>query len=91
MKNAATCAFLGDMAHEKGDTPAQQAVAWLLSRGDDIVPLVGVSRRGRLAENLAILDIKFSPSELATLEPVFAPGAIVGDRYPEALKGLAAE
>lgn len=91
VKNAATCAFLGEMAHEKGYTPAQLAVAWLLSRGDDIVPLVGMSRRGRLAENLAILDIKFSASELATLERVFAPGAIVGDRYPEALKGLAAE
>jgi aryl-alcohol dehydrogenase-like predicted oxidoreductase len=88
--NIAVAAFLNEMAADKGCTPAQLAVAWLLSRGDDIFPLVGMSRRSRLDENLALLDITFSQDELATLERVFAPGAIVGDRYPAFVQKFAA-
>lgn len=88
--NIAVAAFLNEMAADKGYTPAQLAVAWLLWRGDDIFPLIGMSRRSRIAENLAILEITFSPDELATLDRVFAPGAIVGDRYPAFVQKLAA-
>jgi hypothetical protein len=49
-----------------------------------------MSRRARLAENLALLDITFSQDELATLDRVFAPGAIVGDRYPAFVQKFAA-
>ncbi|MGY2896971.1 aldo/keto reductase [Deinococcus sp. UYEF24] len=83
-------AFLQTMATEKGSTPAQLAVAWLLAQGDDIIPLVGMRRRSRLAENLAILDITFMPDELAALDQTFAPGAILGDRYPAFVQKFAA-
>lgn len=88
--NVTTVSFLKEMAAEKGYKPAQLAVAWLLSRGEDIVPLVGMSRRSRLAENLETLDISFSADELAALERAFAPGVIVGDRYPTFVQKLAA-
>lgn len=89
--NIATASFLTKMAADKGHTPAQLAVAWLLTRGDDIVPLVGMSRRSRLSENLQILDINFSADELAALNRVFALGAIVGDRYPAFVQKFAAQ
>jgi aryl-alcohol dehydrogenase-like predicted oxidoreductase len=90
-RNVATASFLKEMAADKGHTPAQLAVAWLLSRGDDIVPLVGMSRRSRLPENLGTLDVGFGADELAALDRAFAPGAIVGDRYPAFVQKLAAQ
>jgi aryl-alcohol dehydrogenase-like predicted oxidoreductase len=51
-----------------------------LSRGDDIVPLIGMSRRLRLPENLGALDVTLSAEALAELDQAFAPGAIVGSR-----------
>ena len=89
-RNVATCSFALEMARAKRITPAQLAVAWLLSRGDDIVPLVGMSKPSRLAENTAILDIGFTADELAALDSAFAPGKIVGDRYPAFVQKLAA-
>jgi len=80
--NIAVVSFLKEMAAAKGFSPAQLAVAWLLTRGDDILPLVGMRRRSRLAENLQVLDIRFNEDELAALDRAFAPGAIRGDRYP---------
>ena len=88
--NVAVIATLREMAAAKGYTPAQLAVAWVLTRGDHIVPLVGISRRARVAENLASLDVRFTVAELATLEQVFAPGAIAGGRYPEFVERFAA-
>ncbi len=82
---------LKELATAKGISPAQIAIAWVLSRGDDIVPLVGMSRSSRLPENLATLDIQLSPDELATLDKAFAPGAIVGGRQPTRFKQLAPE
>lgn len=61
---------------------AQLAVAWLLTRGDEVVPLIGMRRRVRLTGNLATLDFRFLADELAVLDRAFGPGAIVGDRYP---------
>lgn len=89
--NVAVAEFLKGMAGEKGCTPAQVAVAWLLTRGDDIVPLVGMSRRSRLPENLGVLDIRLSGDELAALDRHFAPGAIEGDRYPAFVMKYAAQ
>jgi aryl-alcohol dehydrogenase-like predicted oxidoreductase len=79
------------MAADKGYTPAQLAVAWLLSRGDDMFPLVGMSRRSRLPENVATIDISFSSDELAALDRAFGPGKIIGDRYPAFVQKLAAQ
>ncbi len=89
--NIATASFLKEVAADKGYTSAQLAVAWLLTRGDDIFPLVGMSRRSRLPENLEILNITFSVDELAALDQAFAPGAIVGERYPAFVQKYAAQ
>lgn len=88
--NVGIVARLVGMAKARGRTPAQLAVAWLLSRGDDILPLVGMSKRSRLPENLGVLDIELNTSELAALDEAFAPGAIIGDRYPAFVQKFAA-
>ncbi|MFH3479012.1 aldo/keto reductase [Xanthobacter variabilis] len=63
----------------KGWTPTQLA-AWVLAQGKDIVALVDMSRRGRIAENLSAMDIDLSAEDLAALDSMFAPGAIAGGR-----------
>ena len=70
------------MAAQKGRTPAQLALAWLLTRGEDIIALIGMRRRSRLKENLEVLDIAFDADELASLDRAFGSGAIQGERYP---------
>ncbi len=89
--NVETAAFLKKMGADKGRSQAQLAVAWLLSRGDDIVPLVGMSSPARLPENLELLDISFSAAELAALGQSFGPGAITGDRYPAMVEKFVAK
>lgn len=83
--NMAAVAHLQSMAADKQVTPAQLAIAWLLAQGDDLVPIVGMSRRGRLPGNLDILDIELSQNELATLDRALGPEAIRGDRYAPAV------
>jgi aryl-alcohol dehydrogenase-like predicted oxidoreductase len=80
--NLAKASALEQFAASKGLAPAQIAIAWVLSRGDDIVPLIGMSRRTRLPENLAALDVSLSEDDLSFLNECFAPGAIKGERYP---------
>ncbi|MBY3465810.1 aldo/keto reductase [Rhizobium laguerreae] len=82
-RNMATAKALEVMAAAKGYSPAQLALAWVLSRGDDIVPLAGINRVSRISDNMMALDIEFKADELAELERVFVPGAVVGLRYPE--------
>ena len=89
--NLSVTTFLKEMAAAKGCTPAQLAVAWLLHRGEDIIPIIGMSRRSRLAENLEIPDISFSAEDLAALNRAFAPGAIRGDRYRAMVMKYAAQ
>ena len=81
-RNLQTVSALDSMAEAKGYSPIQISIAWLLSRGEDIIPLVGLTRRTHLADNLSALDISLSEDELQTLDRAFAPGAIVGDRAP---------
>jgi aryl-alcohol dehydrogenase-like predicted oxidoreductase len=69
------------MAKEKGCTPTQLAIAWVNTQGNDVMPLVSMSRRSRLPENIQALDITFTPEELKTLDTTFAPGAIAGGTY----------
>jgi hypothetical protein len=70
------------LAAEKGCTPAQLALAWLLAQGEDIVPIPGTKRVRRLEENVGTLDVHLSPEDLARLEAVFPRGAAAGERYP---------
>ena len=69
------------MAEERGVTAAQLALAWVLSRGDDIVPIPGTKRRKYLDENIAAVDLRLSEGELARLDEILPPGAAAGDRY----------
>ena len=71
------------LAGEKGCTPGQLALAWVLARGDDVVPIPGTKRRGYLEENVAALDVELTDEELARLEEVFPVGTGAGDRYPD--------
>ena len=84
---AAVAPFLA-MAKAKGVTPAALALAWLLSRGEDIVPVVSINRRARVPETLAAMDIELSDEELAALDAMLPPGAITGDRYSPALQEI---
>ncbi|MEK0083726.1 aldo/keto reductase [Benzoatithermus flavus] len=69
------------IAVEKGATPAQLAIAWVLSRGEDIVPLVGARRRDRLEEALGALDLVLDADDLVRIEAAVPAGAVAGTRY----------
>jgi aryl-alcohol dehydrogenase-like predicted oxidoreductase len=72
---------LKQVARHKGYTPTQVAIAWVKEQGDQIMPLVSMSRRSRLPENMAAMDIVFTPDEMNTLNTTFAIGAILGSSY----------
>ncbi|MDO0927813.1 aldo/keto reductase [Streptomyces sp. TG1A-8] len=72
------------IAEHKGVTVAQIAVAWVLSRGEDIVPLVGARTRERLAESLGALEVTLDEADLAAIEEAVPADAAAGDRYPAA-------
>jgi aryl-alcohol dehydrogenase-like predicted oxidoreductase len=82
--NLALVEALRAIATEKGTTVAAIAIAWVLSRGADIVPLIGARRRDQLAEALGALDLRLAPADLARIERAVPPGAAAGDRYPTA-------
>ncbi|NUK19210.1 aldo/keto reductase, partial [Streptomyces lunaelactis] len=75
---------LRKIAEQKGVSVAQIAIAWVLSRGEDIVPLVGARRRDRLTEALGALDVTLGADDLAAIEQAVPAGAAAGDRYPTA-------
>jgi aryl-alcohol dehydrogenase-like predicted oxidoreductase len=74
---------LKKFADSKGATAAQLALAWVLHQGEDIITLVGTSKRPRLLENLKCQNIQLNSEDLAYLDQTFHEGAIAGDRYPE--------
>jgi aryl-alcohol dehydrogenase-like predicted oxidoreductase len=71
------------LADEKGVTPAQLALAWIFSRGEDIVPIPGTKRRKYLEENVAATEIELSEDDLTRLDEAAPPGETAGDRYPD--------
>lgn len=81
-KNLALVEALRVIAQEKGVTVAPIAIAWALSRGPDIIPLVGARRRDRLAESLHAINIQLSADDLARIEAAVPTEAVAGDRYP---------
>jgi aryl-alcohol dehydrogenase-like predicted oxidoreductase len=81
VKNLEKVEVLKQLAMEKGCTPTQLAIAWVNAQGAHIMPLVSMSRRSRLPENMEAMEITFTPDEMNTLETTFAPGAILGSTY----------
>jgi aryl-alcohol dehydrogenase-like predicted oxidoreductase len=72
---------LEEIARALGKTPAQVALAWVLSRGEHVLPIPGMKRRAHLKENLGAVDIGLTTEELARLNAAFPSGAAAGDRY----------
>lgn len=83
-RNLALVEGLRAIADAKGVTVTQIAIAWVLARGQDIVPLVGARRRDRLTEALGALTIVLTTDDLARIERTVPPGAAAGDRYDPA-------
>jgi aryl-alcohol dehydrogenase-like predicted oxidoreductase len=83
-RNLGLLAELEKIAQAHGVTTAQLAIAWVLSRGSDIVPLIGTKRRDRLAEALGAVELSLDPAELAALETAVPAGQVAGDRYDPA-------
>jgi aryl-alcohol dehydrogenase-like predicted oxidoreductase len=72
-----------EIAAEKNVTPGQLALAWVLARGDDIVPIPGTKRVRYLEENAAALEIELTGDDLQRIDDAFPKGATAGDRYPD--------
>lgn len=75
------------IAQAKGVTTSQLALAWVLSRGDDIVPIPGTKRRKYLEQNAASVDVELTSEELNEINSIFPPNAASGTRYPAATMG----
>ncbi|WP_266171991.1 aldo/keto reductase [Dyella subtropica] len=76
------------LASDKGCTPAQLALAWVLAQGDDVIGIPGTKRRDRLDENLAALEVKLSDAELTAIDAIFPADAVAGTRYAEHMMKL---
>jgi len=83
--NVALLAPLEQMADRLGTTPAAIALAWLLTRGEDIIPLVGMGRPQNVDRALEATRVDLSPDDLAALDAAFPIGAAAGTRYPESM------
>jgi aryl-alcohol dehydrogenase-like predicted oxidoreductase len=81
--NVRAASAVHDLAVRKGVTAGQIALAWLLHKGDDIVPIPGTKRRKYLEENVAAAAIRLSRDEMATLDTALAPDKVAGPRYSE--------
>ncbi|MER5418426.1 aldo/keto reductase [Streptosporangium roseum] len=82
-RNEALVGEVRKIAKEVGCTPAQLALAWLLSRGEDVIPIPGTKRLRYLEENAAAADVTLTSGQLAALEAAVPTGAALGDRYPD--------
>jgi aryl-alcohol dehydrogenase-like predicted oxidoreductase len=80
--NLQLAAKVKEIAEEKGCTPAQLAIAWVLAQGEDLVPIPGTKRRKYLEENAAAVEVELSEEELARIDAELP--AVAGERYDEA-------
>jgi aryl-alcohol dehydrogenase-like predicted oxidoreductase len=87
-KNLDLVERIREIAAEKGCTPAQLALAWVLARGEDVVPIPGTKRRAYLEENLAAATLEITPEDLVRIDQTAPKGAAAGRRYPEASMAL---
>ena len=86
--NVRAASAVQELARRRGVTGSQVALAWLLHRGEDIVPIPGTKRRRYLEENLASASLALAPAEVAELDRALAPDAIAGPRYNERMMGF---
>jgi aryl-alcohol dehydrogenase-like predicted oxidoreductase len=87
-KNLELVRRIEEMAREKGCTPAQLALAWVLARGQDIVPIPGTKRRAYLEDNVAAINVELTAEDLRRIAEIAPQGAAAGTRYPEAMMGM---
>jgi aryl-alcohol dehydrogenase-like predicted oxidoreductase len=83
-RNLGLVARVTEIASARGATPAQLALAWVLARGKDVVPIPGTRRRATLEENVAAASLVLTPAEMNRLDEVAPQGVTAGARYPEA-------
>ena len=87
-RNLALVETIETLAQQKGCTPAQLALAWVLAQGEDIIPIPGTKRRRYLEDNVGAVDITLTPTECAELATAFPPDAAAGLRYPAEMMRL---
>jgi aryl-alcohol dehydrogenase-like predicted oxidoreductase len=87
-RNLAVVERIRQLADQKGVTPGQLAIAWVLAQGDDVVPIPGTKRRRYLEENLGALDVRLTPEELTGIEEISPRGVASGDRYAPAMMSV---
>lgn len=81
-KNLKLAEHVAELAREKGCTPAQLALAWVMAQGDDIVPIPGTKRRAYLEDNAGATAVRLSSTDLLRIDALFPKGAAEGLRYP---------
>jgi aryl-alcohol dehydrogenase-like predicted oxidoreductase len=87
-KNLELVRRIEEMAREKGCTPAQLALAWVLAQSEDIAPIPGTKRRKYLEENVGALNVKLTPEDLQRIDEIAPQGAAAGTRYPESMMSM---
>jgi aryl-alcohol dehydrogenase-like predicted oxidoreductase len=87
-KNLDLVGQVQQLAKEKGCTPSQLALAWVLARGKGIVPIPGTKRRTYLEDNVGAVNVKLTPEDLRRIDEVFPSGAAAGQRYAEPMMAL---
>jgi aryl-alcohol dehydrogenase-like predicted oxidoreductase len=87
-RNRALVERAAALARARGITLGQLSLAWLLSRGPDVVPIPGTKRRAYLEENAAAADVELTEAEVRALDETFRPGAVSGGRRPEVASAI---
>jgi len=82
-RNRALVEKIGEIATEKGCTPAQLVLAWLLAQGPDVIPIPGTKHISRLEENLGALQVRLTAGDIDRISAAIPIGAAAGTRYPE--------
>jgi len=77
-----------ELAEHRGVTPAQLALAWVMAKGEDIVPIPGTKSPRRLEENAGAVEIELSAVDIVDLDDAISPEAVRGTRYPDAMMAL---
>jgi aryl-alcohol dehydrogenase-like predicted oxidoreductase len=86
--NVHAASLVQKIAEYKNAKPGQVALAWLLRKGDDIVPIPGTKRRTYLEENIAAVSLNLTPDEIAQLDRALSPEVVAGPRYNERMMAM---